>query len=253
MRKIYRLALGISVLLSAIAPASAATINFELSFFDDSNRRVGSGTFSYDDESSTCIEPDGGSNFCNPSNVFEDVTVTNILDNFEADISVSVPGNSINTEWQDEYAPYWWNDEEIGQNPGGTRRGRFGDSFTDNSWFFGDPFYLTIGGEALFMDFDRSSNTFGSGSWDIEIFPNFENESIFGSDPIFDSGTFEARLVEETPEPNQPPIPTPEPNPEPDNPTSIPEPSNILGSLVAMSLGYSIWRTFSKAKQSKIE
>ena len=256
MRKIYRLALGMGVWLWGITPASAATINFEIGFFDDSNRRVGSGTFSYDNESPltcseirnffTCYTEEQVENLSPEEE--EDLVIygTEIINNPITDFDVDIYG--VNWSLLDADTT-WWSDEATGQAPGYRAQARTSGRPAYGSWFFGDSFFST---EFLTVDFDRSSDTFGAGTWSQLI--------QFVDDPPSDlpvepgepfsrtSGTWEATIVGATPAPS---VPTPEPNPEPDNPASVPEPSNILSTLIAMGLGCFAWRKSSKVKSSQ--
>ena len=236
MYKVYRVALGIGISLSAIAPASAATVNFELTFFDGRNTQVGSGTFSFDDEVTTCVEPELNDGICYPGALEEIddenspfypnfvIGVENALTDFDATLFDTTYYES---NWSLERKT-WWSDEESGQVPGYQSITRYGISIRDSQWFFGGTFPED---EQLVMKFESFSDTFGAGSWITSVAP------FINGFPSSSTGTWEATIVDTTPEP-LPSVPAPEPNPEPNNPESVPEPIGVLGLLSAVCFSY---------------
>ena len=256
MHKIYKVVLGIGVWLNAIAPASAATINFEIGFFDDSNTQVGSGTLSYDNDSPLTCSPIRGFVSCyteeqldnlSPSEE-EDLIIygTEIFNNPITNFDVDIYG----VNWTNDLNR-WWSDEASGQAPGYASNSRSSGRIVSDSSLFGE---LVSGDRTLNMDFDRSSDTSGAGTWSQFIqflgdpppdlppdLPVEPGEPFSGT-----GGTWEANLIETNPSPSNP-TPTPEPN----NPTLVPEPSNVFSGLVVMFLGYSIRHTSRKVRQSK--
>ena len=257
MYKVYRVVLGIGIFLSASAPASAAIVNFELDFFadsvfDENNARVGSGTFSYDNNSSltcseirrdfTCYTEDELNNLSPDEE--EDLIVygTQIINNPLTDFEANIYG----VNWNDSYGK-WWSDEASEQAPGYISPFRGGTLGNFNSWFFGDFF---DGSEELFLRFESYSDAFGTGTWSQYTgFTPPPNAPTQEPGVIF-SGTWEATIVGATPEPNPAPS-NPTPTPEPNNPASVPEPSNVFGGLVAIILGYYTWRGSIKVRPTK--
>ncbi len=193
-----------------ITSASAAIIKFDLGFFDGNNTQVGAGQFSYDDNTSTCFETSFGGD-CNSSDEYKKYD-TILVENALTDFSAVIDGEN----WNGYYG-HWWSDETSGQLPGEQSVSRYGIDISNNRWFFGDPYF---GERAMIMDISESSNTFGTGSCLQQILP--EN----GGEPIMGSGFWQATKVEA--------------NPSPIETETVPEPSTVLGFLIAVGLvGYS--------------
>ena len=219
MQKTAKIALslaitGLSIGFGRNMPTSAATINFELSFFDDNQAKVGSGEFSYDDEITTCFET-SFAGVCDPSYEyfgFDIILVENALTSFSATIK--------GENWGDYYG-HWWSNEVSGQSSGYQAVSRYGIDIWENRWFFGDPYF---GERVMIMDINESSNTFGAGSWYQQILPGT------GDPPIMASGTWQAVRIEA----EQSPIET------------VPEPFPLNGALLALGLAY-----YSKRKQDQ--
>ena len=201
---------GLVLFVAATVPAEAATFQFELSFFDENRTPVGNGQFSYDDESVTCIQlsPAG---VCEPNDPLfgwlDAILVKNVL----TDFSATVDGEN----WHLSLVS-WWNDDSSGQLAGSQLVSRSGPRVRDNFWLFGDPFF---GREQLSLDFAQSSDTNAQGTWGLQVLPS--NSSM---EPKFNSGTWQARRadVEFQPSPAE----------------TVPEPSTLVGSFLALVLGY---------------
>lgn len=216
---------GLGILASAI-PVSAATITFDLDFFDDSGTQVGDGEFSYDDEASTCFEfsiaGDCSREPLEDPNDYNDVF---FVENALTDFSATINGE----DWSGAYG-HWWGDDESGQLPGEQSISRYGIFINDNRWFFGDG---DFGERQFVMDFTQSSDTYGEGDWLQEVV------SSGGGDPFAGSGTWQATRVGIESEPS---VPAPSPS------EAVPEPSTIFGALVAMVFGYFCKRRLARTK-----
>ena len=217
---------GLGILISTV-PVTAATITFDLDFFDDGGTEVGDGQFSYDDETATCVELSPvGDCFQEPSedpNDFNDVFfVENALTNFSATIN--------GEDWDLGYIT-WWGDDESGQLPGYQATSRYGIFINENRWFFGDGYF---GERQLSIGITQFSDTSGEGSWNQDVVPPG------GGNPFAGAGTWEATRVGTTPEPS---IPAP-------SSEAVPEPSTVFGALVAMIFGYFAKRRFTRINNS---
>ena len=219
---------GLGILASAI-PVSAATITFDLDFFDDSGTEVGDGEFSYDDEALTCIEfSEAGDCSREPSEDPDDYNYYNdvfYVENALTDFSATINGE----DWSEAYG-YWWSDDETGQLPGEQSASRYGISINDNSWFFGDG---SFGERQLSIDITQSSDTSGEGNWLQNVVPPG------GGNPFAGSGTWQATRVGTGLEPS---VPAPSPS------EAVPESSTIFAALVAMVFGYLSKRKFPRTK-----
>lgn len=226
----YKTFIGIAttgLLTLTASAASAAIIDFELDFFDY-DVLIGEGSFSYDDEEQlTCFDINSEMDVkcyseSGLTEEFGDLSLQEISDSLTAsydiftnivtDFSAEIYGVS----WNKIY-PMWWADEESGQLPGKvSASGRDGAGILEGSWLFG--FGSALGVEIFDMNFEQASKTFGKGNW----FQDINNPPDV---PIsFTSGTFEARRVGTMPS-------------EPSDSTSVPEPSNVFGFLIALILG----------------
>lgn len=217
---------GLGILISTV-PVTAATITFDLDFFDDSGTEIGDGQFSYDDEASTCFESSVvGDCSREPSlnpNDFNDVFfVENALTDFSATIS--------GEDWSGAYG-HWWSDDEIGQLSGEQISSRYGISLADNQWFFEEG---DFGTEQFAMNFTQSSDTSGEGNWLQNVVPSG------GGNPFAGAGTWQATRVGTAPEPSVP-VPSSE---------AVPEPSTVFGALIAMIFGYFFQRKFNRINNS---
>lgn len=221
---------GLSILASAIIPVSAATITFDLDFFDDSGTEVGNGEFSYDDEETlTCLQITDSFE-CGIEPTEEEIDIygePTVISNALTDFSANIDG--IDWNYGDAYLT-WWSDDSTGQPPGQISVSRNGSFPEDNYWFFGDGFF---GIEQFYMDFDRSSDTFGEGNWGQSI---VEPVSEL---PFADSGIWQATRVGTGSESS---VPAPSPS------EAVPESSTIFGTLVAMIFGYLSRRKFARTK-----
>lgn len=212
---------GLSLLIGAI-PVTAATVTFDLDFFDDSGAEVGDGQFSYDDEETlTCLQITNSFD-CFPESSFEELSVQEISDLYMAPVTIlnnvltDFSANIYGIDWNESYET-WWSDDETEQLPGQISVSRSGSFASFNSWFFGDPF---LGTEQFLMNFDSSSDTFGEGTWFqslVEpVFPNPDS-------PFETGGTWQATRVTSSPASAS---------------ETVPEPSTIVGTLMAMVFVY---------------
>ena len=216
---------GLGILASAI-PVSAATITFDLDFFDDSGTQVGNGEFNYDDEALTCFEySEVGDCSREPLEDPDDYNDVFFVENTLTDFSATINGE----DWSGAYG-HWWSDDKSGQLPGEQSASRYGISIGENSWFFGD---VEPGIRQFVMDFTQSSDTSGEGSWLQEVVPSG------GGNPFAGSGTWQATRVGTVSEPS---VPAPSPS------EAVPESSTIFGALVAMVFGYLSKRKFARTK-----
>ncbi|MDJ0598728.1 MAG: PEP-CTERM sorting domain-containing protein [Crocosphaera sp.] len=123
-----------------INPSSAATIGYDLKFFDNLDNQVGSGEFTYDSHTSTCIQTQPFGDSCDQVNGF---FVNTELVSFSANIS--------GTEWifDDRSGQLWW--DEQSNSVRGTIASR-SDILLGEQWFFGDQFFnenfLSIEGQS---------------------------------------------------------------------------------------------------------
>lgn len=217
---------GLGILISAVAPVTAATITFDLEFFEDSGTQVGDGEFSYDDEASTCFELSfAGDCSREPSEDPNDFNDVFFVENALTDFSATINGE----DWSGAYG-HWWSDDESGQLPGEQSASRYGISINDSRWFFGDSFF---GEGDMIMDFTQSSDTYGEGNWLQNVVPSG------GGEPFAGSGTWQATRVGTESEPS---VPAPSPS------EAVPEPSTIFSALIAMVLGYFSRRKFAQTK-----
>lgn len=225
---------GLGILISTV-PVTAATITFDLDFFDDSGTEIGDGQFSYDDEDTlTCVQITDSFD-CFSESFFGDLSIQEISDlymspvttisNTLTDFSASING----IDWDDGDANLtWWGDDSTGQLPGQISASHSGSFAGDNSWFFGDGFRGT---EQFAMNFDSSSDTSGEGNWLQNVVPSG------GGNPFAGAGTWQATRVRTAPEPS---VPAP-------SSEAVPEPSTVFGVLIAMIFGY-----FSQRKSNLI-
>lgn len=213
---------GLGILISAI-PVTAATITFDLDFFDDGGTEVGDGQFSYDDEALTCVELSPvGDCFREPLEDPNDFNDVFFVENALTDFSATINGE----DWDLGYIT-WWGDDESGQLPGYQAPSRYGISIAENSWFFGDG---DFGERQLSIDITQSSDIYGEGSWEQNVIPPG------GGNPFAGAGTWQATRVGTAPEPSVPA-----------SSEAIPEPSTVFSTLVAIIFGY-----FTKHKYTRI-
>lgn len=107
MKSFIKKVLATSVMISLgggifnINPVSAATIWYDLKFFNNSGGEVGVGEFRYNPDTSTCIQEELDGDSCNEMNGF---SVTTELTGFSANI--------LGTEWRlrDRAGQVWWDE-----------------------------------------------------------------------------------------------------------------------------------------------
>ncbi len=117
-----------------INPVSAANIGYDLKFFNNLGSQVGSGGFSYNPDTSTCIPDSPVDDFCEFGGFFVNTELT--------DFSANISG----TEWQlnDRNGQFWW-DEDLSTVQGLFAPG--GNLSVNPQWLFGDPVF-----DAIFLD-----------------------------------------------------------------------------------------------------
>lgn len=224
---------GLGILISTV-PVTAATITFDLDFFDDSGTQVGDGQFSYDDEETLSCYQITNSFECDLQSTdilideFGEIPEPTVISNALTDFSANIDG--IDWDYGDAYLT-WWGDDSTGQQPGQISVSRNGSFAESNYWFFGDGF---TGTEQFAMNFDSSSDTFGEGDWFQSIVP-----SVSGL-PSENSGPWQATRVGTAPEPS---VPAPFSE-------AVPEPSTVFGALIAMIFGYFSQRKFTRINNS---
>ena len=140
---------------------SAATIGYDLRFFNDSGNEVGLGEFSYDPDTTTCIPEIPIDESCQ----FSGLLVTTELTDFSANIS--------GTEWRlrDSAGQHWW--DEATSTVKGASITRSGILLQDQ-WFFGDQFFAenllamsgTSGGSWIQV---LDTTNFLSGTWTAQL------------------------------------------------------------------------------------
>ena len=170
--------IALSWTAASAKPVIAASIFWDLDFFDNDGDNVGFGEFSYDPDTTTTFDifpPLGGS-----------VTVNTALESFEATI--------LGIE-QDVSLDKWWTPNDPVATRGITQfRGGAGVS---DRWFSGDPFF----GNGSFVMEGRSTETTGGGDWSLFFLDNSLDPPFFGA-----TGTWIATVR---------PAVSPEPIPEP--------------------------------------
>ncbi|MGK7940771.1 MAG: PEP-CTERM sorting domain-containing protein [Crocosphaera sp.] len=171
-----------------ITPSYAASMSYTLSFFDNSGEKIGSGWFSYDTSSSTCIQTLPFGDSCDPFELRNGFFVKTELTDFSANIS--------GTEWtlNDRSGQLWWDDEN--ENELGAVREAIASRsgiFTRNQWFFGDQFFnqyfLSIRGQSggsWTQGLDYSDYKYGT--WTASVVP--EPLTILGVATAIGFGTF---------------------------------------------------------------
>lgn len=169
MQKIYQkiTAIAFSAVVgigTITAPAQAATLTWNLNFFDDAGNPAGKGEFSYDDESLTFVQTI-------PIAAPVGFEVNNALTSFSATV--------LGKEWSlsDRPGVTWW------QPTGPTSLkqqeiSRYG-IFINNNWFFGGASTIR---QFLLYD-SRPSSAGWDGSW-VQAIPDFI--------PSFGSGSWTA-------------------------------------------------------------
>ncbi|HEY9652517.1 MAG TPA: hypothetical protein V6C95_17800 [Coleofasciculaceae cyanobacterium] len=145
-----------------VKPTQAATAFWDLTFFDDDGKRVGSGEFSYNSDTLTLIPTDYPA--------FYGYYVTNVLESFSANID--------GVEWDREGSPcvHWWNTSDPVGPFAGCRSRYSPIPGVENRWLFGDlvarfpelAVYGDLGGRRYwqhsFYD-DQRQYREGSGTW----------------------------------------------------------------------------------------
>ncbi|EAZ92496.1 PEP-CTERM sorting domain-containing protein [Crocosphaera chwakensis] len=146
-----------------INPSFAAIIGYNMKFFDNSDNQIGSGEFTYDADTITCIQTAAFGDSCDQFNGRDVKTEL-----------ISFSANILGTEWRfnDRSGQLWWDENSnsvLGAIPNGP------DIFVDKQWFFGNQFsnrnFLSIEGQSgensgtwkqvLNFDVDNSLN----GKW----------------------------------------------------------------------------------------
>lgn len=145
-----------------INPVSAASISYDLKFFDISGSQVGSGGFSYNPGTSTCIQDIPVGDSCNEMNGF-------LVDTELTAFSASILG----TVWEltDSAGQHWW--DEATSTVEGTLIHRT-EIFLQDQWFFGDQFFAedllsmrgTSGGSWIQV---LDTTNFLDGTWTAEL------------------------------------------------------------------------------------
>ncbi|KKD36186.1 MAG: hypothetical protein WAN66_15100 [Limnoraphis robusta] len=162
----------------AIEPSQATNIKkWQIDFFGDSGELVGEGSFSYDLDTETFV----------PDNFYTDdgFYVQTGLDSFNANLP------EYNWSLGDSAGYYWWNEET--KSPNNATISRYGIFFSDDSWFFGDPYFAEY--------FLRMNGTQGSGTWTHALSYDFFNEDFdeaeYGYYKVYSSGTWVAKPIPE--------------------------------------------------------
>ncbi|WP_413166357.1 hypothetical protein ACL6C3_06545 [Capilliphycus salinus ALCB114379] len=189
-----------SVTAIAIQPAQAANIKeWKIDFFDNAGELVGEGGFSYNLDTESYVPY----YFCEPfCDEYSGFYVETGLNSFNADL----PG--YNWSLGDSAGYYWWDEET--KSPNNASISRYGIYFSDDSWFFGDPYFAEY--------FLRMDGTQGSGSWSHALSYDFLNEDNEGEEgylggfyKFYNSGTWVA--------------------------TPIPEPATVFGLIAVFGFG----------------
>ncbi len=146
----------------------AATIGYDLKFFNNSGNEVGLGEFTYDPDTSICIPEIPIDEFCE----FGGLSIATELTNFSVNI--------LGTQWKlnDRAGQLWW-DEQLSTVKGAFARG--GNISISNQWLFGDQVFA-----GTFLDMDGIEGQSG-GIWRQDL--NFNN---------FVEGTWIAELKDTT-------------------------------------------------------
>ena len=185
-------------------PARASSV-FNLSFFDNSDNQVGTGTFT-DTENTVpvCFPTSNAPNACGGQPwAGPHVDVTHVVDNF----SVYFPGEGGGLSGGTQ----WYYDPSTGQKPGSIYSDRSGPHATDG--FVSQQNSEII--KNFMMGFNQATPTLATGSW------NYTIQAKYGSFFYSDSGTFTATNI------------------------SVPEPLNILGASIGLGLILGLKRKIS--------
>ncbi len=153
LRKFALVATGVALSFTVMEakPVQAATIAWDLEFFDDAGAQVGSGQFSYNTDTNTFVQTI-------PTSSPQGFTVQNALESFSANIQAQNWGF-------EEPGITWW--AQSSRPPGQQRNSRYGISIVDNSWFFGDGF---LGTRQLLLDnMESVSAQVWRGNWSQEV------------------------------------------------------------------------------------
>lgn len=214
--------LTLSLLISCIfgsAPLLAASVNWRLTFFNGSGQLAGNGHFSYNPETTTCIDLGSGGN-CPPSPSSKDsIEVSTQIDSISIDLA--------DLSWGEgsarEIGVAWWYDPAIDALPGWQLTNKGGTRVYENQWILrhgndngSDSYFGSVGDtvrpfiyeEALFFDsFTTFSQSIWTGTWheydNIEGNVKFHGGYGYIPDMNLSQGTFKAELINaEVPIPN---------------------------------------------------
>ena len=142
---------ALSFTVVEVKQVQAATISWDLEFFDNAGAQLGNGQFSYNTDTTTFVQTI-------PISSPMGFNVQNALESFSANIQAQ--------SWGFE-APgvTWW--VQSSRPPGQQRNTRYGIFIADNSWFFGDVVYGT---RQLLLDNMKSvSDQVWTGDWFQQI------------------------------------------------------------------------------------
>ncbi|EAW37056.1 PEP-CTERM sorting domain-containing protein [Lyngbya sp. PCC 8106] len=167
----------------AIEPAQAANIKeWRIDFFDETGELFGEGEFSYDLDTKSYVPY----YFCDPfCDEYSGFYVETGLDSFSANLG------EYNWSLADSAGYYWWNPQT--KAPNTATISRYGIFQSDDSWFFGDPYFAEY--------FLRMNGTQGSGTWSQAFTYDFFNEDFVETESgyfkFYSSGTWTAKPIPE--------------------------------------------------------
>ena len=163
-------------------PARASSV-FNLSFFDNSDNQVGTGTFTDTENTVPVCYESSLSGSCYSPSTYGVVHVTHVVNGLSIDLPNSPSGVS-------GFGPLWYADPSTGQKPGSIYSDRYGPHATDG--FVSQQNSEII--KNFMMGFNQATPTLATGSW------NYNIQDKYGSFFYSDSGTFTATNIS-VPEP----------------------------------------------------
>ena len=220
MFKNKQLVITASVILTLVAVGAnpAYSTNFSLSFLNDSGQQVGSGQFSFDENSpGTCVSNNGP--FPPPGGCQS--PFGHLIPNVINSISVNVSGVTI-SDFAKETPLNWWASGST-QQVGAYYADKSTFYIIDKEWNLAirENYINSRPNTALNLSFNPVSDTLGTGTWSgytTKPLPLFPGDPT-GITTSLGSGTFIA--------------------------TALPEPLNILGCMTVLGLGVVLKRKLS--------
>jgi len=202
---LIRTSAAVAILSTLFSSPAKASRLFNISFFDDSGKQIGSGSFT-DTENATpvCYESSLSGSCYSPS-THGVVNVTHVVNGLG--LTINLPNSPFGGV--SGFGPLWYADPSTGQEPGSIYSDRYGPHATYGFVFQQNSEII----ENFGMGFSQATPTLATGSWSYTI------QAKYGSFFYSGSGTFIA--------------------------TSVPEPLNILGASIGLGLILGLKRKIS--------